>query len=261
MNKEFLIAEQNRIDELIKKQWAGSVALDGIGDIDSYLKYDDVRICWFLKEPVLSYKDSGTPYSYRTRFTDAADAKGWRSTTFGHIAIVSYGIMKCKIDGSMTEFDDLPKISLYKGESSPHMEDSEETRPLDFISVLNVKKQNGASKSNNAQIIAEYNKKEVKDILFQQIKYINPQVVIVANRVEKLAEDLAEVKLSNFETKSRVYEGEKKKETVVTKFYFNTELNRLVIYARHPSMLSLVGGLKPYYTDLVNIANSFIHHF
>ena len=81
MNKEFLIAEQNRIDELIKKQWAGSVALDGIGDIDSYLKYDDVRICWFLKEPVLSYIDSGTPYSYRTRFTDAADAKGWRSTT------------------------------------------------------------------------------------------------------------------------------------------------------------------------------------
>ena len=49
MTKEELLNKQNEIDEEIKNLWGKEASLDGITDIDTYLK-NELHTLWILKE-------------------------------------------------------------------------------------------------------------------------------------------------------------------------------------------------------------------
>ena len=241
---------QNQIDEIIKNYWKGNVGLDGIGKIKSYWDkdFDDIRVSWCLKEPVFRTNDNDEPYSYRERFTEAADAKGWKNTTFGTIAKTSYGLIKSFRKGTYIPLSDLLPLTL--DGSAPYVyDDGDDLYPLDKIAIINVNKRNNGSKSDDGFINAEYAKPDVKKILLQQIDYIEPEIIIVANNVKKMAEDLSGVKLEEFEEYK--FEIPCKFKTL---YHYNKETKKLIFFTHHPSMICTVGGIEPYYKSIVSTA-------
>lgn len=242
MTKEEVLKEQEAVDAEIARICGNEAGLDGIANIDEFLRFDgEHKILWILKEAGRPDDYDGKPYDYRWRFRDAADYSGWR-TTWGNVALVSYGINTSCENGKAISFTELPEMSLYGGESSPHVteKDGTDIYPLDEIAIINVKKTfTTNSTSDQNEINAEYDKPEVKKLLMRQVEYINPEIVIVASRVQKLAEDLAGIPFDDF--------------TVIDNLtrYAVSKERRVVIFTHHPALIGVAGGKEAYYNSIM----------
>lgn len=242
MTKEEVLKEQEAIDAEIARICGNESGLDGIADIDKFLHFDgNHKILWILKEAGRPDNYDGKPYDYRMRFAYAADYSGWKHT-WGNVARVSYGINTSCENGKELPYSELPKLSLYEGDSAPYVTEADGTEiyPLDEIAIINVKKTfTTESRSNQGEINAEYNKPEVKKLLMRQVKYINPEIIIVANQVQKLAEDLAGIPFADFTTIDNL-----------TRYAVSKE-RRVVIFTHHPALLGVTGGLEAYYNSIM----------
>ena len=242
MTKEEVLKEQEAVDVEIARICGNEAGLDGIADIDKFLHFDgEHKILWILKEAGRPDNYDGKPYDYRQRFMYAAEYSRW-SHTWGNVALVSYGINTSCENGKELPYSELPKMLVDSGDGSPHVTEADGTYvyPLDEIAIINVKKAfTTVSKSKQNEINAEYYKPEVKKLLMRQVEYINPEIVIVANQVQKLAEDLAGIPFADF--------------TVIDNLtrYVVSKERRVVIFTHHPNLQFVSGGKEAYYNSIM----------
>lgn len=194
MNELEMYLKQNEIDKKITNIWGEDCSLDGITDIEKYIS-NELHTLWILKEMNRDFKKSGT-LNQRDYLKNGA---GWNMGTWGNVMRVTMGIIEyAASDGNeKLYYKDLPKLEMDKGNKDYRYYYSEsraeQTFPLDEIAMINIHKGVGTSSSDNFFIASHYAKKEIRELILEQIEFINPELIIVCNHVEQLLCDIAEV--------------------------------------------------------------------
>ncbi len=189
-------------DAEIKKAYGKNSVVDGITDMSRYKKADP-KILWILKEANNSHT-SNPNENQRDFHTDVTSYPKWK-LTFKRIISCSYGIIYKNKELNVDENACINGVNVM----------------LD-IALINVNKCGGNSRSNNSSISAKYN--EYKDVILEQIKQINPDVIINCSEVLSLTSDLQD---------RFVLSEEIKKRNANAKVYYNNE--KLLIDYCHPN--------------------------
>ena len=114
-------------------------------------------------------------------------------------------------------------------------ENGDEWFVLDEIAIINVNKSGGASSTPAGKMDLEYKRDGVKDFLFRQIEFINPDIIINSHDVSQFFLDQA----GNNEIKK--INGEQ--------YSMNNE--RLIIWTSHPNR----APKESYCNNILNIVN------
>jgi len=209
------IQELNRLDKEIREKYCDSV-LDGIIDTALYKKIKP-KILWILKE---TNDSGGGDWDLREFLSDKGKLTNydrWKST-YGLVIRVSYGIIMR-----------FPPFSIIDSEVDEHID------YLKKIAVINVNKLPGDSQITLSKLKKAYDK--FKDILIQQINFINPDIIIGGNTLHLF------------------YNNLNIKESEVNKNYHSTHFtmkdNRLWIDAYHPGQTQITH--KQYYNEIMDI--------
>ncbi len=240
MDKTELLNKQNEIDERIKQIWGENCSLDGITDIDIYLRNakENWHTLWILKEMNRDFRKDGILTQRDYLKTEA----GWNMGTWGNVMRITSGIREYAVhDGKRYDYKHLPELKMENGNKDFRFYDSDDgTRifPLDEIAMINVHKGIGGKCSDDAFIASHYEKPEVRKLILDQVEYINPRIIIVCNHVKQLLCDLAGVE------KLDAYKPEKDSDN----FYCQTN-NRLIISTGHP----LFKNNEKYCNDILDI--------
>jgi hypothetical protein len=161
LNVEELIVLEKSLPNI----YGNNIIFDGITDITEY-NNTPIKILWILKEPNDPNKSS---WDLRLLHKNVSKYSKWRRT-YKLIIKISYAIIN-----NIFKFEDIPNENEIKN-------------ILNNIAIINVNKVGGTSKSNDKIINDIYNK--YKNTILQQIKYIEPIVIINCSRVNKIKEDL-----------------------------------------------------------------------
>ena len=114
MTKEDLLKRQDEIDEEIKSVWGDVCSLDGITDIDQYLKIEEkgeIKILWILKEMNRNFEENGV-FNQREYLKEGA---GWNLKTWKNVMKVTAGICEYASSGETLQEKDLPKLIAQDG--------------------------------------------------------------------------------------------------------------------------------------------------
>ena len=145
---------------------------DGIINIDNYLA-SDLKIMWVLKEP-----NSSEQLNWRDEIgnlkTETGTKYGWAGT-FNPIVYVSYGILNNRNWNQIPYTNDNPEI----------------IEVLKSIAFVNVKKTPGESVSFDNEIHDFHSNN--KEILLNQIKYYQPNVIICGNTFKYIGVDIKDI--------------------------------------------------------------------
>jgi hypothetical protein len=142
--------EENEDDKIIVP--------DGIMDLEEYSNAKD-KILWILKEA----NDGG--FNLRTFAKDPSTYTKWRKT-YALIIKVSYAI-----HNNVYEYEKIP--------------DEYDIRAITKkIAIINIRK-NGGGSTADPKIIYEYYLRD-NDLLLEQIKYIEPTIIMNCNRISDL---------------------------------------------------------------------------
>jgi hypothetical protein len=150
---------------------------DGITDIDVYNKTEP-KILWILKEP--NDKD-GSSFDLRDLHKNVSQYKKWRKT-YKLIVKLTYAILN-----NIDEFEKIPNEYNIK-------------QVLNNIAFINIKKSGGKSRANDKVVRDIYNRD--KNIIIEQIKTLDPKIIINCSRVFGLFNDLVTsevIKRNDFE--------------------------------------------------------------
>lgn len=223
MTKDEILKRQNEIDDEIRKVWGTEGSLDGITDIDTYLK-NELHTLWILKE---TNRDALPKENFNQREFNKIGS-GWATATYTNIMKTIIGIVEYGASGGKIKLyeKDLPSLVIENGNRDFKSYKSEFSHdqifPMDEVAMINVNKGIGGKTSDDSFIATQYERPEVKKIILEQVEYINPELIIVCNHVEKLLCDLA-----NVDSISEFRDGDEG-----TKFYNNN--GRLIISTGHP---------------------------
>jgi len=192
--------------------------LDGITDYEFFQKAS-VKILWVLKEP--NGKGGG---NQRVFHKEVFYYNRWKST-YGNIMRVSYGILN-----NANNYSDIPEI------------DSKECKIIDSIvlneiAIININKSGGGSVTPFGKMANEYNRKGVKEYLFKQIEFINPDIIINSHDVKQFFLDL----VGNNEINKHY--GEQ----------YSKNNNRIIIWTSHPNR----APKKSYCNNILKIVNEY----
>ena len=233
--KQALIKQETSIYEEIRKIYPNSAGLDGIVNIDRYLDINHeisqgrpIKLLWFLKERAFPSNKKNQEFDVRQLMLYVAEYSKWR-LTYGNMCSVTEGILEWwrTKDSKYLRLENLPELKV-EGSSVYYMTEEKSPHqifPLDFTAFLNVQKKGVFTKTSNQSLLyAEYAKTEIQTILNKQFTYINPDIIIFANHIEKLAEDFSGTQLSNFTVCG------------TCKYYFDNKRNKLFIYTHHPNL-------------------------
>jgi len=202
------IEELEKIDKYFEIKYKGSFVSDGITNIDKYLKARK-KILWILKEP-----------------NDGKDVKSWDQREF-HQNIKKYPnwkrtyklIVKCSW-GILNEIE-----SYNKTEKEDNITDV-----MHEIAFINLKKTSGGSNSSYSEIEKYYI--EDKENILDQIKNINPEVIINCTRLEDVSKDL--LADDNFMKNECFYVGKKDNTIVIHAFHPN---NRKIKHEKYYDLI------------------------
>lgn len=158
MNMEDFQEKQKNLDETMKGIW-DKPFLDGITDYSKYSKAP-AKILWILKEP--NGKGGG---NFREFYKDVREYRLWKST-YGNIMRVSFAIFE-----GVKDFRDIPQINTNECTIG-------DDPILDEIAIININKSGGASSTPAGKLGIEYKRDGVKSFLFDQIDFINPDIII-----------------------------------------------------------------------------------
>lgn len=188
-----------------KSQFKGEIVYDGIVNLENYLA-SPIKILWILKE----VNSSDSDWDLRDALSDLKNENrgglktGW-ANTFTPIVYTTYGILENVSWSNMGNY----------------YENQEMIDVLKNIAYINIKKVPGTSVSNWQEIRDYYI--ENKQAIHNQIKLINPDVIIFGNTLEFFDEDFYEL-FDKFE---------ENKENNSLHIYSNE--NNLLLYAYHPN--------------------------
>ena len=203
---------------------------DGIIDIEKYLKAK-YRILWILKEPYDDFNEDGSPSGGGWNIGEAfrpkkgiEDFAGNRAT-FLPLVYTAWGIFNdfC-LWGNMKNLED-----------DPSMLDA-----LKSIAYINVKKLPGLTASNTSSIGAAYEKH--RDILLDQIEYINPDIIIGGSTLSFFLKDFGFAR-------EQMHQNEGVK-------YFEKD-GRLYIDTYHPAQR--IETQEKYCNDIINTVKIFYY--
>ncbi|PKH50720.1 hypothetical protein CXF68_08455 [Tenacibaculum sp. Bg11-29] len=180
-----------------KKQFTRDIVYDGIVDTEEYYS-NSPKILWILKEvncPGDSNWDMRDALANNIKNKNGKGIKSGWANTFNPIVYATYGILN-NISWENME-------SVYSDQSIIDV--------LRKVAYINVKKEPGGSSSNPSEIKSYYNKNKAAS--HEQIKLINPDIIIFGNTLNFFDEDFFDLfeKLEKKENDSslEVYEGEK----------------------------------------------------
>lgn len=162
--------KEDSFDAKIKKAYGKKSIVDGITNISNYKKVYP-KILWILKEANNSHT-SNPNQNQRDFHANVTIYPKWK-LTFKRIISCSYGIIYKKKKLNVDKDACINGVNVM----------------LD-IALINVNKCGGDSRSNNSSISAKYNK--YKNVILDQIKQINPDVIINCSQVWSLTCDLQE---------------------------------------------------------------------
>lgn len=231
MDAKELKQKQNELDEKIKKIWPHRAGLDGIVDIDEWMKRK-IKVLWVLKETRDSSDNEESSFDYR-KWVQFSGEKG-KNLTWTNIANVSLGISlyaENYLSAEHFSAENLPKLEIEdKSREFYVVCDGDYIYPMSDIAVIDIRKAplppDGKGTSNQDEIIAEYEKPEVKQLLLEQVEAINPDVVIIGCQVPHFAEDASKVKLDDFKFTD---------ESKISRAYFDGK--KLFVYTHHPCLM------------------------
>ncbi len=239
--KQTILKAEEKIHKDIKELYPNSsVGLDGIVSINDYLDINNpdsnpLKILWVLKERGAPNNKLNEDFNLSVFMKYLGQYKNWKKT-YGPMCLVTEGILEWQRTKDEKFFEyknlfDLRVTSVSEGSSVYYNRDNKKDGyrvfPLDHIAFLNIKKLGSTKNTSNQGIInAEYEKPQVKNILKEQFDYIDADIIIMGNHVVKLAEDLAEVPISNY-----THVGE----YGAHDYYYDSKKNKLFIFADHPS--------------------------
>lgn len=187
-----------------------SLITDGITDIGQYIKTTP-KILWILKEP--NDKDHAS-CDLKAFHRNIFSYPKWRRT-YSLIIKVSYGIIN-----SINEYDEIP-------------EESTITSVLRHIAHINVKKIGASSRTDPYSLNKYYN--ENKTPLLDQIKCIDPNIIINCSRVYSLFKDITDTNHSRYNS-----------------FNYSKSQGKIVINAYHPNCRY---SHRKYFDNIITIVN------
>ena len=213
MDFEYDPEKMDNIDRYLENEHPDSV-IDGIVSKERFCKAR-YKILWILKEPS---DEEGGGWSLTEFLSQPKKVMPYaRKSTLQPIIHVSYGILKGPV---------------------PYAELPDSTGIIDIlteISVINVNKLPGGSRSDPSILKAAYN--EFKELLYIQISCISPDVIIGGNTLSLFMQDL------------NVQQSEIDKSHTDT--FFFKKYNRLWIDAYHPGQTNLTQ--EKYYNQILEI--------
>lgn len=118
MKKEELLKRQNEIDKEIKKVWGLEGSLDGITDIDEWIKIEEnneLKTLWILKE---TNRDSLPKENFNQRDFNKNEA-GWSPATYTNIMKVTMGIREYAVFGGVQQFE--KKLAIHWEKQHKHI--------------------------------------------------------------------------------------------------------------------------------------------
>ncbi|MBO4720456.1 MAG: hypothetical protein J5658_11360 [Prevotella sp.] len=145
---------------------------DGVMDIDEYLK-SSPRIMWVLKEPWDDIDENGIPCGGGWDMSEVFEKDdAWKNRTWQPIIYASYGITNRCLWKDMDWIRD----------------DTRMANVLKKIAYINVSKMPGYTKSDGEKIRSAYS--NWRDVLLEQIKMYEPQIIIFGYTFELFKNDL-----------------------------------------------------------------------
>ncbi|WP_461257386.1 hypothetical protein [Treponema sp. R80B11-R83G3] len=218
--KEFK-EKENELDEEMKTIWENP-CVDGITEYSLY-KDEPVKILWILKEK----NGSDCSITHRDFHIDVRRYTRWQAT-YANIMYVSYGIRE-----GIKYFSEIPHINKEVCTIG-----KENEIVLDKIAIININKSGGGSRTPKGKMIKEYERPGVKDFLFKQIEFINPDIIINTHGVENFFNDqVGSNEIINFEYNAERYAINK---------------NKLIIWTTHPCG----AHQESYCNNILNIINN-----
>lgn len=152
---------------------------DGVADAAAYLDAKP-RLMWILKEPYDDWDDDGTPCGGGwTFFRDVAKGKTLAQVANGNPALRNVAYASRAILGGIGSYSELPWIS-----DAP----TEYERTLRSIAFANVGKMPAGRMTSDERLFACY--EQWKDILFEQIEFYDPDILVFGNTLQCFAPDM-----------------------------------------------------------------------
>ena len=175
----------NEIDELIEKYYVDPKGkscpiFDGIGDENEF-RNAKLKIMWILKEPYDDFDEVGDPigggWDKRKDLRSKDETNYFRrdQKTFDTIIYTAYCILN-----DFILFSD-PKVNFIRDDPSM-------IQTLKKIAYININKLPAGTITSANKLQEIYEK--CKDVLFKQIEFINPDIIIGGNTLQYFYRDL-----------------------------------------------------------------------
>jgi hypothetical protein len=208
--------KQDELDKEIAKIWHNPF-YDGIIHYETYIK-EKTKLLWILKEP-----HGKGPQDFRAFYANPSTEYSKWKATFGNIIRLSWSIL-----AGIFDYDKIPELKNNGSIDGSYI--------LEAVAIININKQGGDSSTPSGKMYYEYKRKDVKDFLLKQIKFINPDIIINCHRVyDFISDQLGENTLNKIN-------GEQ--------YGFNK--NRLIIDTGHPNVHGTIIN-KDYCNNILNI--------
>ena len=229
------------LDERIREVYGKSSHLDGITNLAKY-KETEPKILWILKEMNNKENEPMNQREFHIELQRHNNEKYpfWKDT-YKRIIECSYGIIEYETNDNLDLKEKKNLWWLLHYNNIPFVNDDAQigacyASVLDRIAIINVNKcSGGGSSTNPTEIKRKYCEPEVKDFLLnEQIKQINPDVIINCSSVWNLTEDLKNV----YKMRPKRYCEE---------VFYNNE--KLLIHNYHPNERKK--GKESYYEDIM----------
>jgi len=235
-SKYEFIQKQTELDSEMAKIWENPF-LDGVTNYENYIKAP-VKILWILKEPNNSGKNSREGGNQREFHNFIGDYDNWQMT-YANIMRVAYGILT----GSKN-YKEIPAID--KKECLIKDENGDEWPVFDEIAIINVKKSGGGSITDKKSLEMEYKREGVKEFLFKQIEFINPEIIINSHGVYEFYNDLTFNEGLGFSHEVGSSDNGVR---------FSINNNRLLIWTSHPNNRTTTA--ENYCNNILDVVNGW----
>ena len=173
---------------------------DGVLNISTYYQNNNIRIAWLMKEAYEDERegDRSIPDLYVNDYEKFYNSlvKGKSKTTWQPAIYVAYGILN-----NFALWDDIPFIR-----NRPEI-----VKSLDNVAWINIQKLPSETREKSISDNLKSSFKKNKKILFKQVELCNPTIIICANTLSIIREDLEIIDEGRFEgvefikTKDRVF--------------------------------------------------------
>ena len=214
-------------DGKIKQEWGKPIIKDGIVDIDVF-NITKPRILWILKEG--NESNSNEDRDHREFHENVTVYYKWR-TTYEKVIKTTYCLL---YNCNYSELPELENDATINGENV-----------LLKVALININKNGGKGTASKTNI--ELNYSHHSKTLLEQIREINPDIIINGSRVFRLYSDVSSESIFNLEKHN--HNG--------INFSYNKE--KLFIDYYHPACRNNTKTTEEYCSDIMSIYQNWLN--